>query len=93
MGTKKYDYIIADKYIIPTEHSDFYSEKIIYMPETYQPHTPKEFNINIKRSDYDLPEKKFILGSFSRIEKILPNIFDTWMKILKSMTMLIWLYV
>ena len=84
MGTKKYDYIIADKYIIPKEHSDFYSEKIIYMSETYQPHTPKEFNLNVKRSDYDLPENKFILGSFSRIEKILPNIFDTWMEILKK---------
>tara|TARA_Y100000768_G_C23976361_1_gene683264 strand:+ start:55 stop:2211 length:2157 start_codon:yes stop_codon:yes gene_type:complete len=84
MGTKKYHYIIADKFIIPKEHFEFYSEKIIYMPETYQPHTPKAFNLDIKRSDYDLPKNKFILGSFSRIEKILPNIFDTWMEILKK---------
>ncbi len=84
MGTKKYDYIIADKYIIPKEHSDFYCEKIIHMPETYQPHSPKSFNLNIKRTDYDLPENKFILGCFSRIEKILPNIFDNWMEILKK---------
>ena len=38
--------------------------------------------MNIRRSEFDLPEDKFILGCFSRIEKILPNIFDIWMKIL-----------
>ena len=38
--------------------------------------------MDIRRSEFDLPEDKFILGCFSRIEKILPNIFDIWMKVL-----------
>lgn len=84
MGTTKYDYLIADNNIIPKEHFDFYSEKIIHMPITYQPHTPISFNFNIKRSDFNLPENAFILGCFSRIEKILPNIFDIWMNILNK---------
>jgi protein O-GlcNAc transferase len=84
MGTTKYDYLIADNNIIPKEHFDFYSEKIIQMPITYQPHTPISFNFDIKRSDFNLPENAFILGCFSRIEKILPNIFDIWMNILNK---------
>ena len=82
MGTNKYNYILADPKIIPKEDSNFYSEKIINMPETYQPHSPIPFDIKYKRSDFNLPEDIFILGCFSRIEKILPNIFDIWMNVL-----------
>jgi predicted O-linked N-acetylglucosamine transferase (SPINDLY family) len=84
MGTEKYNYIIADKNIIPEKHFNFYSEEVIYMPDIYQPFTPNIFSINAKKSDFDLPENSLILGCFSRIEKILPNIFDIWMNILKK---------
>ena len=84
MGTNKYDYILADKNIIPSNHHNFYSEKVIYMPETYQPFTPVEFKMNRKRSEFNLPENIFIMGCFSRIEKILPNIFNIWMKIINK---------
>jgi predicted O-linked N-acetylglucosamine transferase (SPINDLY family) len=43
MGTIKYDYILADKNIILSDHLKYYSEKVIYMPETYQPFTPINF--------------------------------------------------
>lgn len=82
MGTDKYDYIIADQNIIPKEHFDFYSEKVIYMPETYQPFSPIPFDFKIDRSEFNLPKNKLILGCFSRIEKILPNVFDIWMRII-----------
>jgi predicted O-linked N-acetylglucosamine transferase (SPINDLY family) len=84
MGTIKYDYILADKNIILSDHLKYYSEKVIYMPETYQPFTPINFEITDRRSEFDLPDNKFVMGCFSRIEKILPNIFDIWMKILKK---------
>ena len=84
MGTNKYDYILADQNIIPPNHVNFYSEKVIYMPEIYQPFTPVEFNMINKRSEFNLPEDIFIMGCFSRIEKILPNIFDIWMKIISK---------
>jgi len=84
MGTKKYDYIIADKNIIPKDHFKYYHERVIHMPEIYQPFSPKNFEIKNNRTDYGLPENAFILGCFSRIEKILPNIFNIWMKVLNK---------
>ena len=84
MGTNNYDYIIADKNIIPPDHSKFYTEDVIYMPETYQPFTPYKFDMNLKKSEFGLLENKFILGCFSRIEKIHPNIFNIWMKIINK---------
>ena len=35
-GSKVFDYIIADKILIPEESQKYYSEKIIYLPDTYQ---------------------------------------------------------
>ena len=86
MGTNKYDYIIADQNIISKKDHEFYSEKVIYLPETYQPFTPKIFDMNIKRSEFNLPEKSFIMGCFSRIEKIQPHTFDIWMNIINKYT-------
>ncbi len=84
MGTKSYDYIIADKNIIPENQTKFYSENVIYLPEIYQPFSPIDFDLNVKRSAFGLPEDVFLFGSFSRIEKILPDVFNIWMNILKK---------
>ena len=84
MGTKNYDYIIADKNIIPNNHLDFYSEEAIFMPEIYQPFSPISFKFDKNKSDFNLPENSILLGCFSRIEKISPNVFDIWMKILNK---------
>ena len=84
MGTTKYDFILADKFIIPEQHKSYYTESVIYLPENYQPYSPIPFDFDIKRSNFDLPNNIFILGCFSRIEKILPNVFDIWMNILKK---------
>jgi len=84
MGTESYDYIIADKYIIPPDHEQFYLEKILYLSENYQPFSPIPFETKIDRSSFNLPEHGFILGCLSRIEKILPNIFNIWMQILNK---------
>ena len=86
MGTEKYNFILADKFIIPEQDKNYYSESVIYLPENYQPYSPIPFGFDVKRSDFDLPNNVFILGCFSRIEKILPNIFDIWMSILKKHT-------
>ena len=84
MGTKKYNYIIADKVIIPEQDKNFYSETVLYLKENYQPFTPISFKNNFDRSNFNLPKKAFILGCLSRIEKIMPNIFNIWMEILKK---------
>ena len=85
MGSNDYDYLIADKHIIPSGLKKFYTEKIVYLPETYQPFSLKNIgNEKLQREDFDLPNNTFLIVSFSRIEKILPNIFEIWMKIIEK---------
>ena len=41
-GSKSMNYIIADKIVIPKDQQKNYSEKIIYMPDVYQPNLKKQ---------------------------------------------------
>ena len=78
------DCLIADKYIIPEKLSKFYSENILYMPKSFLPfdNTTKVDEKEISRKDYGLPEEKFILAAFHRVEKINPKVLDLWSKVL-----------
>ena len=78
------DYLIADKYIIPEKLSKFYSENILYMPNSFLPfeNTTKIEEKEISRKDDRLPEEKFILAAFHRVEKINPKVLDLWSKVL-----------
>ena len=83
-GGDAIDYLIADKYTIPKELLKFYSENILYMPNTFLPfdNTIKVQEKVISRRDYGLPDEKFILAAFHRIEKINPKVLDLWSTVL-----------
>ena len=86
MGSKCYDYIIADKIVIPEENEKYFSEKIIYLPNCYQANQ-KKIEIsgkNLNKKDLGLPEDKFIFACFNNSYKITPPIFQKWMNILKK---------
>ena len=37
MGADYYDYILADRHVIPPEHKRYYDEKVVYLPDSYLP--------------------------------------------------------
>jgi len=81
-----FDYIIADEILIPKESQEYYSEKIVYLPNTYQPNDQKkQISKKIfKREEIGLPKNNFVFCSFNQSSKILPKTFDVWMRILKK---------
>ena len=93
-GSNCIDYIIADKTLILDEYKKFFSEKIIYLPDTYQPNeeTKQISNNNLKKEDLELSEDKFIFCCFNGHQKITPKIFGIWMEILREAeNSLLWL--
>tara|TARA_Y100000739_G_C20602538_1_gene463712 strand:+ start:322 stop:2433 length:2112 start_codon:yes stop_codon:yes gene_type:complete len=86
MGTEFIDYLIADRTLIPRKYEKFYSEKIIYMPNSYQCNDDSKIisDIKLKRKDFDLPEKSVIFTCFNAAFKITEVEFDIWMKILRE---------
>ena len=86
LGASHYDYIIADKTVIPETSQRFYSEKIIYLPHSYQPNDSKReiSTFSYTRKDFGLPEGSFVFCCFNNNFKILPATFDSWMRILTA---------
>jgi predicted O-linked N-acetylglucosamine transferase (SPINDLY family) len=85
MGAEYYDYLLADKTIIPEGLQKFYSEKIIYLP-SYQVNDRKRVISDkpFTRQELGLPETGFVFCCFNNNYKILPTAYDGWMRILKA---------
>ena len=86
MGNQCFDYIIADSTVIPKEHFEFYSEKVVWLPDSFMandsarlitPRTPT-------RKELELPETGFVFCCFNKSWKIDRTIFELWMRLLKS---------
>jgi predicted O-linked N-acetylglucosamine transferase (SPINDLY family) len=85
MGSEYYDYLIADKVIVPNGAQQFYAEKIVYLP-SYQSNDRRRIISDrvITRRELGLPEKGFVYCCFNNNYKMLPAIFDSWMRILNA---------
>jgi len=86
MGVDYYDYIIADKTIIPHEKELDYAEKVVRLPNSYQVNDSKRIiSSNVfTKEEFNLPENSFVFCSFNNSYKILPSTFDGWMRILEE---------
>ncbi len=88
------DYIIADPTLIPLEYQEHYSEKVVYLPHSYQPNDRKReiAQKNFTRAELGLPNDGFVYCCFNSNWKITPDVFDLWMDILKKTpTSVLWL--
>lgn len=86
MGANYIDYIIADPTILPHENQQYYSEKVVYLPNSYQPNDRmREISKKIfTKEELDLPKNSFVFCCFNSSFKITPDTFDGWMRILKT---------
>ena len=85
-GLCYYDYIIADPILIPKNFINFYSEKIIFMPDCYQINSNIIIEDKFSKKDFGILENHFIFCCFNNPKKFTPNIFKIWMDILKKTT-------
>jgi protein O-GlcNAc transferase len=86
MGADYIDYLIADHTLVPTSSQPYYEEKIIYLPNSYQANdrTRAISDKVFRRADCKLPEDRFVFCCFNGAFKILPDVFDRWMRILSQ---------
>jgi predicted O-linked N-acetylglucosamine transferase (SPINDLY family) len=86
LGAPYMDYIIADRIVIPEEDRSSYDEKVVWLPHSYQvndrkraiaPDTPD-------RTALGLPPDGFVFCNFNQSYKITPDMFASWMRILKA---------
>jgi predicted O-linked N-acetylglucosamine transferase (SPINDLY family) len=87
-GADFFDYIIADKILVPHDLRHCYSEKVVYMPHSYMvsDHTQRISEKAFKRTDFALPEEAIVFCSLNNMYKIEPVLFSAWMRILQHVS-------
>jgi predicted O-linked N-acetylglucosamine transferase (SPINDLY family) len=84
LGASHFEYMIADETVVPETHRPYYTEKLVYLPDTYQCNDSKRpiGDKTATRTDCGLPDEGFVFCCFNHNYKITPEIFDVWMRIL-----------
>jgi protein O-GlcNAc transferase len=86
LGRDDCDYIVADRFVVPEGRQAHYTEKVVYLPDSFMvndagraisTHTPS-------RAEAGLPEYGFVFCCFNNSFKITPEVFDIWMRLLKE---------
>jgi predicted O-linked N-acetylglucosamine transferase (SPINDLY family) len=86
MGARYIDYIIADRTVLPAEARREYTEKVIYLPHSYQINDRERPVVQtcFSRADLGLPQTGFVFCCLNSCYKINANGFAGWMRILRA---------
>lgn len=86
MGAPYIDYILADGIVIPEHEKAHYTENVVHLPGTYQANDSKR-RVSTKifsRGEAGLPQDGFVFCCFNQIQKIGPEMFSIWMRLLRE---------
>ena len=83
-GMPWFDFVIADKYVLPEELTPYFTEKPLYVEGSFIPLNadPEPF-VPVQRSEFNLPDDAFVMTAFGNVYKINPEIFACWMRLLQ----------
>jgi len=86
VGAEYVDYVIADSTVIPKQHFDSYSEKVVWLPDSFMvtDATRQIAERTPTRSELQLPDKAMVFCCFNQPYKISPTVFGIWMRLLKE---------
>ena len=86
MGATFIDYMVTNRFMTPPEHAAHYSEQPVYMPGSHQANDRKRVVAETPpRSQLGLPEGAFVFCCLTQAVKITPDVFATWMRLLKAL--------
>ncbi len=95
MGADFIDYIIADPITLPMDQQVFYDERIVHLPDCYQPNDSRRrvADKTPSRAGCGLPERGFVFCCFNNSYKITPKFFAIWMRLLAAVPgSVLWLF-
>jgi protein O-GlcNAc transferase len=86
LGANYIDYIFADSTVIPEDQGTFYAEQVVRLPGTYQINDSKRYVVPIapERHECGLPERAFVFCCFNNTQKLNPEMFEIWMRLLRA---------
>jgi protein O-GlcNAc transferase len=80
------DYIVADRWVLPEQDQPYYTEQVVYLPDSYQVNdAARAIAASIPtRAEAGLPQDAFVFCCFNNSYKILPPLFEVWMNLLRA---------
>ena len=86
LGAKWYDYIIADRVVLPFDQQPYYTEKIVHVPVSYLGNESRRAIADEipSRHQMGLPPSGFVFCCFNNIYKVAPATFEVWMRLLRQ---------
>lgn len=95
MGAGFIDYLLTDPVVVPSKTGKFFTENIVYLPnssflfDNLQEISAQKFS----REELGLPNRGFVFCCHNSNYKITPEDFDIWMRLLKRVEgSVLWLY-
>ncbi len=84
-GSSLYDFMLTDKTVTPGTQQNYFEEKFLFLPNTYQVNNG-EVNITeiTTRESFGLPADGLILGSLNQSFKLDPVLFEIWLQIIQK---------
>lgn len=78
------DYLVADRCVIPEAEERFYTEKIVFLPDSYQVNDRRRAlsEETSTRTEAGLPADGFIFCCFNNSWKVTAPVFEVWMRLL-----------
>lgn len=96
-GSHFHQYIVVDPLVAPRSSADHFTEKLISLPNSYYVSSHKELYPQLLRrpkdeadrrekvrASFNIPADVVVFGCFSQLWKIDPELWATWMTILKE---------
>ncbi len=84
MGGDFIQYLLADEWLIPEECAGYYTEKIVCLPHNFVASPVEISEKEMTRAEFGLPAEGTVFCCFNRHEKIDPQVFDVWARILQQ---------
>ncbi len=80
------DYVIADRQTVPVEFERYYREKIVRMPDCWAvtDNSERIAEVPPSRAELGLPEQGLVFCAFNGANKIMPAMFEVWMRLLRA---------
>ncbi len=84
-GMPWFDFVIADKYVLPEELTKYFTEKPLYVEGSFIPLPYEKIEGHgTTRQAHALPEGAFVMAAFGNVYKITPHMLEAWINILQK---------
>ena len=86
LGAPFIDYIIADDFVVPRDAAQYFTEKVVHLPDCFQVNDRKRLIAPVipTRAQCGLPANGFVFCAFHSAYKINSEVFDVWMRLLAA---------